>query len=435
MRIAIDGFNLALPTGTGVASYARELSRTLREGGHEIDLLYGLNISAGSPPALRETLFYSRLAEIIPGAPKPKLTLRQKLGQRYVPRGDRDMVPVAIEGRVIAPDLADRLPPHDRLFTRRNLFDACHRYFRKHGRFMTLRLPDPPAIAHWTYPLPIRLAGAANVYTIHDLVPLRLPHTTLEDKAYHAGLLAAIVRDAAHVCTVSESSRGDIIALLDADPDRVTNTYQSTDAVDFSVPPASELAPWLERVFGLDLHGYYLFVGAIEPKKNVGNMIQAYLDSGVQAPLLIIGSEGWRAGPELAILSGGHGVALPGAARVRRIPYLPRTTLLRVMAGARALLFPSLYEGFGLPVLEAMTLGVPVITATTAALPEIAGDAALLADPYDTKALAHMIATLDEDTGLRERLSRAGRARSHTFAREPYRERVEQAYARALLQA
>jgi glycosyltransferase involved in cell wall biosynthesis len=433
MRVAVDGFNLALPTGTGVASYARELARTLREGGHEIDLLYGLNVPAGSPTALRETLFYSRLAEIIPGAPKPKLTLRQKLSRYHVPRGDRGMVPVGIEGRVIAPDLADRLPPHDRLFTRRNLFDACHRYFRKHGRFMTLRLPDPPAIAHWTYPLPIRLVGAANVYTIHDLVPLRLPHTTLEDKSYHAGLLAAIVRDAAHVCTVSDSSRNDIIDLLDAAPDRVTNTYQSSDVADFTVPPAAELAPWLERVFGLNLNGYYLFVGAIEPKKNVGKLIEAYLDSGVEAPLLIVGSEGWRAGPELAILSGAHGTTLAGAARVRRIPYLPRATLLRVLAGARALLFPSLYEGFGLPVLEAMTLGVPVLTATTAALPEIAGDAALLADPYDTGALARAIAALDADSGLRERLGHAGKARSRMFAREPYRERIEQAYARALL--
>lgn len=425
MRVAIDGFNLALPTGTGVATYARELGRTLRAGGHEIDLLYGLSVSADTDPADRETLLYSRIADLTPGAPKPKRSWRQRLAGRFISRKVRDMVPVTIAGRVIAPDLVYRVPPHDRLFTRRNLFDACHREYRRHDSFMTLRVPNPPAIAHWTYPLPIRLEGAVNVYTIHDLVPLRLPHTTLEDKAYHTRLLRAIVRDAAHVCTVSEASRRDIIDLLGADPSRVTNTWQSTDVVDAAIPGSVELTSWLQRVHGLERDGYHLFVGAVEPKKNVGRMIEAYLQSGMDTPLVIVGPDAWRAEPELVLLGGA------GAGRVRRITHVPRATLLRLLAGARSLFFPSLYEGFGLPVLEAMALGVPVLAAATAALPEVAGDAALLIDPYDIDAMSRAMVALDRNDALRERLGQAGLERGRLFARTHYCTRLEQLYASA----
>jgi len=81
------------------------------------------------------------------------------------------------------------------------------RYSRRYGRFTTVRAPDPPAIMHWTYPLPLRLEGARNLYTLHDLVPLRLPFTSLEDRRYYDRLIRACLTSADHICTVSETSR------------------------------------------------------------------------------------------------------------------------------------------------------------------------------------------------------------------------------------
>jgi glycosyltransferase involved in cell wall biosynthesis len=100
------------------------------------------------------------------------------------------------------------------------------------------------------------------------------------------------------------------------------------------------------------------------------------------------------------------------------------------MRGAKALLFPSLYEGFGLPALEAMLLGTPVMTSNTASMPEVVGDAAMQVDPYDTHAMAEAIRALDTDQGLRDRLSAAGPARAEMFSPDRYKLRLAEAYAK-----
>jgi glycosyltransferase involved in cell wall biosynthesis len=104
--------------------------------------------------------------------------------------------------------------------------------------------------------------------------------------------------------------------------------------------------------------------------------------------------------------------------------------LVRLIRGARAVLFPSLYEGFGLPVLEAMLLGTPVVTSRASSLPEIAGDAALYVDPYDVDDIADAIKTITADAGLRTELSRLGRAQADLFSVARYRERVTALYER-----
>src|SRR6218665_3461819 len=103
----------------------------------------------------------------------------------------------------------------------------ARRHFRLYGSFMDAAYEKSAAIAHWTYPLPVRLKGAANIYTIHDLVPLRLPYTTLDNKREYYRTIREIVRKADHIVTVSEASKRDILDLFDVPEDRVTNTYQS----------------------------------------------------------------------------------------------------------------------------------------------------------------------------------------------------------------
>src|SRR5438067_13843509 len=146
--------------------------------------------------------------------------------------------------------------------------------------------------------------------------------------------------------------------------------------------------------------------------------------SAADIPLVITGPSGWGTTAEAALLNQirEEERSLPrGRRRLYRFEYASRSMLVTLIRGARAVLFPSLYEGFGLPVLEAMLLGTPVVTSTTASVPEIAGDAAILVNPYDTRALSQAIRDLDQDEALRESLVERGFAQAAKFSEDKYR--------------
>lgn len=423
IRIGLDGYNLALPQGTGVATYGRNLAAAVHRLGHPLDLVFGVNIPRKAGLELRESLFFGQLGADVPACK----SWRRRLRRWRVHPFAHDLIEVPVTGRAIRGDgVGDGLPAFDRLFNLSEIFDVCAQHFRRYGRFMTVRIPDPPAIMHWTYPLPIRLAGARNIYTLHDLVPLRLPQASLEDKRYYDALVRACIVVGDHVVTVSERSRCDIVELLGADPARVTNCYQSSDVPALRDPPA--LAARLRRLFDLEMRDYLLYFGAIEPKKNLGRVIQAYLETGIETPLVIVGADAWHADRELRLLGTAHGRRLPGVQRIRRIDYVPRALLTDLMHGAKACLFPALYEGFGLPALEALGAGVPLLTSTTGALPEVTGAVAVAVDPYDVGAIADAIRRLDADAALRARLSADGPVQAAKFSGTAFAKRIGQLY-------
>lgn len=423
--VGVDGLNLALRRGTGVATYARTLARTIADMGRPADLIFGLPVHPRAPRALRETLFFDQLGREEPLA-APAVSGRPRRERLFVSPLARRLVEVPVEGRVRAESFAERLPPFARLYSFGSLWSVAARHFRRYRRFLTVDMDDPPAIMHWTYPVPVHLRGAINIYTIHDLVPLRLPHTSLENKRLHDRLLRACIRRAPRICTVSEASRQDIIQLLGAAPAQVVNCYQSIDPVPAIAPEA--LAGRLRALFGLEPQGYFLYFGAIEPKKNVGRLIEAYLGAQIRAPLVIAGARAWRSEEELRLL-GAAGLPMPaGVGNIRLLDYLPRRMLDLLIAGARAVLFPSLYEGFGLPVVEALARGVPTLTSTAGSLPEVADGAALLVDPYDLAAMAAAIRTLDSDADLRRNLAAAGPAKAAHFAPPRFQGRLRQLY-------
>lgn len=435
IRVGLDGFNLAMPRGTGVATYGRVLSQALSGLGRPVDVLYGLDVPRRTPEALRETLFFSRLGEERSGGPPPaRLAVRRAMRRAFLSPGVRGPLEIPVTGRVMREAMTTPMPAFDRLFTLGGLFHIAARHFRRYGRFMTVRLPDPPAIMHWTYPLPLRLEGALNLYTLHDLVPLRLPFTTLDDKGYYDRLIRRCLATADHIVTVSEASRRDILDLFPVDPARVTNTYQAVAASRGEAPDKPVLASRLRALFDLRPQGYFLFFGAIEPKKNVGRLIEAYLTAELETPLVLVGARAWKADDELRLLEGGHGTRLKGAERIRRMDYLPSEHLETLVRGARAVLFPSLYEGFGLPALEAMTLGAPVMAGAAGALPEIVGDAACLVDPHDVGAMAQALRRLDTDESLRARLAAAGPERAAAFSMTAYQGRLDALHGRLLRQ-
>jgi glycosyltransferase involved in cell wall biosynthesis len=431
VRIGIDGFNLAMAKGTGIATYARVLSRCVTDLGHPVDVLYGLPMSPNASPMMREVAFFDRMDQEPRRAPKP-LTSSRWWQERAASRRGAEAIEIPMTGLVERRDF--RMPAFDRILNVSDLFQFSSRHFRATGRFLRIRIPDGPTIMHWTYPLPIVVEGAHNIYTVHDLVPLRLPHTTLDDKGYHLRLISTCITEASAICTVSEASRNDILRIFPQSAGKVINTYEAVDLPHQTLPQAAELADFLGGVFGLNPRGYFLFFGALEPKKNVGRLLEAYLSAGTSTPLIVVGGRTWKSETQLALLDKHDGIT-PGGPSIRRIEYLPFGTLLRLIRGARAVLFPSLYEGFGLPVAEAMALGTATLTSTEASLPEIAGDAAILVDPYDTQAIAQGIRRLDQDEALRLRLEKAGPRQAARFALEPYCAALTAMYQTVLQQA
>ena len=428
-RIYFDGLKLSLERGTGIATYTRMLTRVARDLGCEIGVVYSSPQRPAKNLMMREIAFFDS-RDAAPVA-LPKLVWDAIRDQLRSPFGVEPSA-VNLTGTVITDHFRDRMPLHDHLFAARNLFANARRYFSWSGRFIDLNFDTAPDILHCTYQLPLRAKGACNIYTIHDLVPLRLPFATLDNKRQTYRLLRKIAAEADHIVTVSENSKQDIVQLLGVDEERVTNTYEAVEfPPDLTARAEDLVAEELRGSFGLELQDYLLFYGALEPKKNVRRLIDAYMRSGVDIPLVITGAGGWGNQAELKMIkklqAEGRSQDRP---RIYHFEYVSFAMLVSLIRGARAVLFPSLYEGFGLPVLEAMLLGTPVVTSRASSLPEIAGEAALYVDPYDVDDIAEAIKTITADEGLRTELSRRGRVQAGLFSVARYRERVAALYPR-----
>ena len=425
MRILIDGLNLSLPQGTGIATYARNLGRCIRRLDHSLALLFGVPLPSSDDAQVLEAAFFEMAAPPRRSVPRYVWDLARAL---------RPLHPVDIPrtGMVVQGPLTGRLPPCDRILNVPHLFLTAGAKFSRGLGFTEIALSEPVDIAHWTCPLPLRVRGARNIYTIHDLVPLRLPYTTQNPKPKFLRLLRQIAAEADHVATVSETTRADVIQFIGADPARVTNTYQSVEAPEPALladaRAARALLELVSRRAGrhLEPEGFYLFFGAVEPKKNLLRIIRAWASAGVPEPLVVVGREGWDCDAEMAALRGTPGLIW--------LDYTPSDQLAALIIAARAVVFVSLYEGFGLPVVEAFLCGTPVIASATGALSEIAGDAAILVDPLDEDALREALRGLSAPGSAARRadLAARGRARAAVFSREATSARMGALYDRVM---
>lgn len=260
----------------------------------------------------------------------------------------------------------------------------------------------------------------ARIMTVHDLVPLVMPeHHQLSYRVYFRFALPRILRRMHRILAVSESTRTDLIRLLGIEPSRVFVHHQ---AARWPAPPQS---PSFEEREPL-----VLFVGTLEPRKNLNRAIAAFdrfsqRNSDRPHRLVCVGRKGWGAQP--GRLSGSD-----EAASVRWSGWIDDEALRRLYLRARALLFPSLYEGFGLPVLEAMSQGCPVITSNVSSLPQVAGEAALLVDPEDPEAIASALEDLLIDPNSWSHWAARGRARADMFSWSRCADETIQAYRSAI---
>ncbi|HEY9606659.1 MAG TPA: glycosyltransferase family 1 protein [Allocoleopsis sp.] len=233
------------------------------------------------------------------------------------------------------------------------------------------------------------------------------------------------------VITISESSKRDVVEYLDVDPNRV---YVTPLASRYSSGYLSEeQSEMIKASVDYDFSiPYLLFVSTIEPRKNIASIIAAFnrlkQKHKIEHHLVLIGRKGWHYEPIFAAIENS-----PWSHQIHHLDYLSDELVALFYSKADAFVYPSHYEGFGLPVLEAMTLGTPVITSNTSSLPEVAGDAALLVDPDDSTSLADAILKAIGDSQLRAELIGKGKERAKLYSWERTAQETLKAYKSLLV--
>jgi glycosyltransferase involved in cell wall biosynthesis len=358
VKVAVNATSLLSPF-TGIAQYTRQLMLELAQRpGIELEFFYGMG--------------WSRKLRAAP-----------------------------LPGYAGARSLVKRVPGHHALW--RMVQQGCFLAVRARG----------PDLYHEPNFFPFRGVSPV-VATIHDLSLLRYPETHPPGRvALMKRLLPAAIERSAAIITDSEFVRQELVAECRVDPAKVHAIHLAAGAA-FRSRTEREIRPVLEGL-GLSYRGYALTVGTLEPRKNLLATLAAYaeLEPGLAAryPLAVVGPPGWLSAPIESRLA-----QLARDGRARALGFVADETLACLYAGARLLAYPSLYEGFGLPPLEAMASGAPVIASERASLPEVVGDAGLLVDPARPGALRDALERMLTDEAEAERLRGLGFARAARFS-------------------
>ncbi len=308
------------------------------------------------------------------------------------------------------------LPPN---FRRRSVWTPCHHRYERLALGVELLGTGLDVLHSPDFIPPARLfSRRRSVITVHDLAYLKYPEVLTPQSQRYYGQIGPAVEAADAVIAVSENTKRDLMALLDAPEGKI---HVIPEAPDPEYQPLGDQA-YLDGVLGR-YHlrkPYFLFVGTVEPKKNLKNLVQSYAAfrqtarGGNDLPdLVAAGRKGWLYADVFELVN-----KLDLRDHVRFLGPVPRSDLVALYNGALSLVYPSIYEGFGLPILEAMACGIPVITSNVSSLPEVAGEAALSVDPLDVDALSQALARIWSSQELRAELRRKGLARARLFSWE-----------------
>jgi glycosyltransferase involved in cell wall biosynthesis len=276
------------------------------------------------------------------------------------------------------------------------------------------RLVPGAGLFHATEHLLLPLRGVPTVLTVHDLIFRQLPgHHKPLNRWYLNLTMPLYCRRATHIIAVSEQTRRDLLEAYGVPPERISVVAEAAAAI-FAPAPAGAVATARARYHLPER--YLLTVGTLEPRKNLPRLLAAWAPlygSGAAPPLVIAGKRGWLTDSFFAAIERSparDGVVLTG--------YVDEADLPAVYTGAELFVLPSLYEGFGLPPLEAMACGVPVVCSNASSLPELADGAALLFDPRSVDSLAAALERALAGADLREDLRQRGLARASQFTWE-----------------
>jgi alpha-1,3-rhamnosyl/mannosyltransferase len=265
--------------------------------------------------------------------------------------------------------------------------------------------------------LDARLPGAwmkaPTVVTIHDVFSSlqSTEFATAEFRAMKAKRYGELLRRADRIVCVSNSVKRDVLETLKPDPAKLRVVHEAGGEAFFPRDP--EVVAAVRKKYALD-RPYFIFVGSINRRKNVPAMVRAFLKARAVAKSEMIFAIAGRVGYGGEEIQAAIGAS--GAGAIKLLGYVPDEDVPALYCGARALLFATLYEGFGIPAVEAFACGCPVIGANVGSLPEIVGDAGVLADPRSEDSIAEQIAKLMSDDRLRDDLARKGLERANLFS-------------------
>ena len=376
IKLAINATALLYP-GTGIATYTRNLADALLQT-NEVDILffYGLGWSGN----VRDVAI-------------PALNLLGKLAKKLVP----------------------------------NAYEVSR--FLQQRLFRKGLVGYRPDIYHDPNYLSFRFDGPI-VITVHDLSHVRYPetHPAIRVKAMNKFLPQAM-ETASNIIVDSGFVKDEVVNHFGVDPHKVHVIYLGVGE-NYAPRSAEELGSVLAR-FDLSAKSYIFAVGTLEPRKNLIQVIDAYvgLPEAIRksTPLVIAGMKGWLSGQIEARIRKHE-----ERGEVRWLGYVPAETLPLLYSGASMLVYPSLYEGFGLPVLEAMASGIPVITSNRASLPEVAGDVGLAVEPADVEGLRAYMRSLIEDKDEAARRGSLGIARARLFTWQACAQQTLAVYKKAI---
>jgi glycosyltransferase involved in cell wall biosynthesis len=261
--------------------------------------------------------------------------------------------------------------------------------------------------------------GAAAVLTIHDLTTLVHPEFHARDNtALHRAKERFAQEQADHIIAVSQSTKRDIVNYLHIPEERISVIYEAADRTRFHAYPPDQIEAVLSR-YDPGRGGYLLSIGTLEPRKNYIRLIEAYAmlrqqwaaQGSEPPPLVIAGGQGWLF-EDIRTAPARWGID----AHVHFLGKVPDADLPLVLAGATLFVYPSLYEGFGLPVLEALACGVPVVASHSSSLPEVLGDAGLACNPQDSTSIMQAMHAILTTPALAQQLRHAGPLRAAQFS-------------------
>lgn len=312
--------------------------------------------------------------------------------------------------------------------------DRLLRYLPQQWGYLKAEQLDGVDVFHSPfYPLPDVTARLCRVLTVCDLIPLRYPAYTRWNERLMLRQALAGIRPDDWVITISQATKKDLCELAGIAPERISVTPLA--ASQMFTPCADNVRQAQVRArYGIPPDDdYILSVATLEPRKNVSFLLQGFArlvqqESAKGLNLVLAGGAGWGGNPLLEQLATTQGMK----GRIINTGYVQDEDLPALYSGAAMFVYPSLYEGFGLPPLEAMQCGTAVITSNCSSLPEVIGDAGLLVDPHDLDALCQAILTLWQSTTLRQELAARGRARAAQFSWQRCADQTVAAYRQAL---
>lgn len=320
-------------------------------------------------------------------------------------------------------DSFDGLPDNFRVIVERSPVYSARELMALSWRLFRLRL-DLYHATHYVLPL---TTPSRVVVTIHDIIHLLYPQFLPNRLAfvYAQRMMRRSLSRADRVIAVSENTRSDLTEYFGVDGSEIEVIYNGVDDAYRQKLSEEDLDRWLRQ---LDVRRpYLLFVGNPKPHKNLDRVIRAYAraceTAEIDGPLVCVGD---RTAAQFKLRQRAEQLGVGD--RVRLLGHVAQEALPALYQGASLFLYPTLYEGFGLPVVEAMASGAPVLTSNTSALKEIAGGHAHLVDPLDTERMARAIVRLMTDHGYREKLAAKGLARSRDFRWQLAAERTRQVY-------